>query len=109
MCKSIKSGKPIVQLLKSNENSTEEIALASIVETDTITFKIGAKGKYYNFSYSINGKDWIFLKESVDGTFLSTKKARGFVGTIYGMYTTSSGEKSTNKAVYHWFENKNID
>ena len=109
MCKSIKSGKPIVQLLKSTENSTEEIALASIVETDTITFKIGAKGKYYNFSYSINGKDWIFLKESVDGTFLSTKKARGFVGTIYGMYTTSSGKKSTNKAVYHWFENKNID
>jgi len=109
LCKSIKSGKPIVQLLKSTENSTEEIALASIVETDTITFKIGAKGKYYNFSYSLNGKDWIFLKESVDGTFLSTKKARGFVGTIYGMYTTSSGEKSTNKAVYHWFENKNID
>jgi beta-xylosidase len=79
------------------------------VNADTITFKIGAKGKYYNFSYSLNGKDWIFLKESVDGTFLSTKKARGFVGTIYGMYTTSSGEKSTNKAVYHWFENKNID
>jgi len=25
------------------------------------------------------------------------------------MYTTSSGEKSTNKAIYHWFENKNID
>ena len=109
LCISSKNNKPIVQLLKSTEKGTEEIAFKSIEEIENISLKIEAKGKYYNFFYSLNDKNWIALKENVDATFLSTKKAGGFVGTIYGMYTTSSGEKSTNKAIYHWFKNKNIN
>ncbi|WP_218597721.1 glycoside hydrolase family 43 protein [Polaribacter sp. NJDZ03] len=109
VCKSLKGNKPVVQLLKSTENGTEEITFKSIKESDKISFKIEAKGIYYNFYYSINNTDWQVLNENVDATFLSTKKAGGFVGTIYGMYTTSSGKKSTNNAVYHWFKNKNIN
>jgi alpha-N-arabinofuranosidase len=109
LCKSLKDNKPVIQLLKSTENGTEEIAFKSINTTEKISFKIEAKGKYYSFFYSINNKDWHAINENVDATFLSTKKAGGFVGTIYGMYTTSSGEKSTNKAIYHWFKNKNIN
>ncbi|MCL5245528.1 glycoside hydrolase family 43 protein [Cellulophaga sp. 20_2_10] len=109
LCKSLKNNTPVVQLLKSTENGTEEITFKSIKERDEISFKIEAKGAYYNFYYSINNTDWRVLNENVDARFLSTKKAGGFVGTIYGMYTTSSGEKSTNKAVYHWFRNKNIN
>ena len=109
LCKSLKYNKPVVQLLKSTENGTEEIAFKSINNDEKISFKIEAKGKYYSFFYSINDKDWEVITENVDATFLSTKIAGGFVGTIYGMYTTSSGEKSTNKAVYDWFENKNIN
>ena len=109
LCKSLKDNKPVVQLLKSTKTGTEEIAFKSISESKKISFKIEAKGKYYNFYYSLNDKDWEVIRKNVDATFLSTKTAGGFVGTIYGMYTTSSGEKSTNKAVYHWFENKNID
>jgi alpha-N-arabinofuranosidase len=108
LCKTVKDNKPVVQLLKSTEKGTEEIAFKLINKSDEIFFKIEAKGKYYSFFYSINNKDWLAVNENVDATFLSTKVAGGFVGTIYGMYTTSSGEKSTNKAVYHWFENKNI-
>jgi alpha-N-arabinofuranosidase len=109
LCKSLKDNKPVVQLLKSTENGTEEIAFKSISESEKISFKIEAKGKYYSFFYSKNDKDWEAISENVDATFLSTKTAGGFVGTIYGMYTTSSGEKSTNKAVYHWFKNKNTN
>ena len=109
LCKSLKDNKPVVQLLKSTENGIEEIAFKSIKESDEISFKIEAKGKYYNFSYSINNTDWQVLNKNVDATFLSTKIAGGFVGTIYGMYTTSLGEKSTNKAIYHWFKNKNLN
>ncbi|MDX6746617.1 glycoside hydrolase family 43 protein [Polaribacter sp. PL03] len=109
VCKSLKDNKPVVQLLKSTENGTEEIAFKLINTTEKISFKIEAKGKYYSFFYSINDEDWQVLNENIDATFLSTKKAGGFVGTIYGMYTTSSGEKSTNKAVYNWFENKNLN
>ncbi|WP_166384012.1 glycoside hydrolase family 43 protein [Polaribacter sp. 11A2H] len=109
VCKSLKGNKPVVQLLKSTENGTEEITFKAIKESDKISFKIEAKGIYYNFYYSINNTDWQVLNENVDATFLSTKKAGGFVGTIYGMYTTSSAKKSTNNAVYHWFKNKNIN
>ncbi|AUC21165.1 glycoside hydrolase 43 family protein [Polaribacter sejongensis] len=109
LCKSLKDNTPVVQLLKSTENGTEEIAFTSIKESDKISFKIEAKGTYYNFYYSINNTDWQVLNKNVDARFLSTKQAGGFVGTIYGMYTTSSGNKSKNKAVYHWFKNKNIN
>ncbi|WP_254712677.1 glycoside hydrolase family 43 protein [Polaribacter sp. R2A056_3_33] len=109
LCKSLKENKPVVQLLKSSEKGIEEIAFKSIKENDKISFKIEAKGTFYNFYYSINNTDWLVLNKNVDATFLSTKIAGGFVGTIYGMYTTSLGEKSTNKAIYHWFKNKNLN
>ncbi|WP_343328641.1 glycoside hydrolase family 43 protein [Polaribacter staleyi] len=109
LCKTVKDNKPVVQLLKSTENGTEEIAFKSIKESDNISFKIEAKGKYYNFFYSINNTDWETIYENADATFLSTKKAGGFVGTIYGMYTTSSGVKSTNAAIFNWFKISNND
>lgn len=110
ICQSVKNIRPVVQLFKSDEDDLEEIALKAIEDVTTIQFKIEAKGSYYNFLYALNGSNnWKLLKENVDASFLSTKEAGGFVGTIYGMYTTSSGEKSTNEAVYNWFENKNID
>ena len=109
LCKSLKDNIPVIQLLKSTKNGTEEMAFKSINKSEKISFKIEAKGLFYNFYYSLNDKDWLLLKENVDATFLSTKTAGGFVGTIYGIYTTSSGEKSTNKAMYHWFKNKNIN
>jgi alpha-N-arabinofuranosidase len=109
LCISSKENKKIIQLLKSTENSTEEIAFKTINKIESLSLKIEAQGAFYNFYYSLNDKDWMLLKENVDATFLSTKTAGGFVGTIYGMYTTSSGEKSTNKVVYHWFKNKNIN
>ncbi|QXP62780.1 glycoside hydrolase family 43 protein [Polaribacter sp. HaHaR_3_91] len=109
LCKTVKDNKPVVQLLKSSEKGIEEIAFKSIKENDKISFKIEAKGTFYNFYYSINNTDWLVLNKNVDATFLSTKIAGGFVGTIYGMYTTSLGEKSTNKAIYHWFKNKNLN
>lgn len=109
LCKGLKDNKPVVQLLKSSEKGIEEIAFKSIKENDKISFKIEAKGTFYNFYYSKNNTDWLVLNKNVDATFLSTKIAGGFVGTIYGMYTTSLGEKSTNKAIYHWFKNKNLN
>jgi len=55
---------------------------------------------------STNRKTYITLKNSFDATFVNTKFAGGdkFVGSFYGMYATSSGKPSSNKAYFDWFE-----
>ena len=52
---------------------------------------------------------WQLLVDNVDGKYLSTKVAGGFVGCLYTMYATSNGHPSNNEAVFDWFECKNDD
>jgi alpha-N-arabinofuranosidase len=59
-------------------------------------------------SFSENGKNWTVLKE-VDGKFLSTENAGGFVGSVFGLYATSMGKQSNAKAYYDWFEYRGDD
>ena len=66
--------------------------------------KINAEGDTYSFYYSADGKNWNLLKDKVDAKFVSTKTAGGFVGCIYGMYATSSGEPSTNSASFKYLK-----
>jgi alpha-N-arabinofuranosidase len=44
------------------------------------------------------------LKGGVDGKFLSTKTAGGFVGSVFGMYATSLGKPTNSSVHYHLFE-----
>jgi len=74
-----------------------------------LSLKLEAKGATYIASYSINNTKWIALKDDIDGRFLSTKTAGGFVGSVFGMYATSSGKESDQKAYFDWFEYKGDD
>ena len=74
-----------------------------------IYFKIEAKGDGYSFYYAIKKNKWQLLKDNVDGKFLSTKVAGGFVGSMYAMYATSNGVATTNKVLYNWFECRSDD
>jgi xylan 1,4-beta-xylosidase len=56
----------------------------------SILLKIEARGKFYDFYYAIAPDDWKLLEKDVDGTYLSTKTAGGFVGAYFGMYAYSS-------------------
>ena len=49
------------------------------------------------------------LLETLDGKWLSTKTAGGFVGCMYALYVTSNGKPSTNTASLNWLEAKNDD
>lgn len=109
MCKSILKGKPVIQLFRSTENSMELLIEKPLQSDGSIKLKIEADGAIYNFLYAEENADWKTLKSDVDARFLSTKQAGGFVGTIYGMYTTSLGVKSSNRASFNWFEAINID
>lgn len=109
ICKSFSNEKTVVQLFQSKGNTMELLIEKPLHSKTSLNLKIEAKGAIYNFLFAEDGKDWEVLKLGVDARFLSTKKAGGFVGTIYAMYTTSLGEKSDNVAKFNWFQIDNLD
>jgi alpha-N-arabinofuranosidase len=107
MAKSISNGKNVLQFFKGKPREKVMEMINEIpLETNSskLYMKINAEGDSYSFYYSANGKEWNLLKEKVDAKFVSTKTAGGFVGCIYGMYTTSSGEISTNVASFKYLK-----
>lgn len=107
LCQSVADGKPVVQLYKDSILVTS--IPVNIKKNKNICFKIEASNDKYSFYYSIQKNKWNAVQENVDGKFLSTKEAGGFVGCLYALYATSDGIASANKASYDWFEVKNAD
>lgn len=89
--------------------TTEEILASAIIQDGSVDLKIEANNDKYSFYYSQNKDNWILLKDNVDATFLSTKTAGGFVGSLYALYATSNGRETNNTALFDWFEYKGND
>ena len=107
VCKSIKNNQPVVELYKSSkeENATNEL-IESVMLKDNISplqLKIEANNDQYSIYYSVKEDNYSLLK-TVDGKFLSTNVAGGFVGSMYAMYATSNGIPTSNTAQFNWFE-----
>lgn len=109
MCKSISNDRPVVQLFQSKKDTLELLIEKPVISKSSLQLKIEANGAHYNFYYADENENWKPLQLDVDARFLSTQEAGGFVGAIYGMYTTSLGEKSDNTARFNWFEIENLD
>jgi xylan 1,4-beta-xylosidase len=106
LCKSIKDGKPVVELYKDSVLIVRKSISGRI--SNELYLKIEAKETRYAFYYGVNKNNWNLL-DNADAKYLSTKSAGGFVGCVYSMYATSGGMASDNKAAYQWFEIKNDD
>ncbi len=105
--KTLEDGKPVLQLLKSVPREKRMEVLAQVPLTSNagkVGIRIASAGDSYRFSYATNGKDWQILKDNVDGKFLSTKVAGGFIGCLYGLYATSSGEASGTTASFKYLK-----
>ena len=78
--------------LKQNEGKPEIIASQVIKsETEDLFLKIEGKTRYYDFYYKLSeNDDWILLAKDVDAINLSTEEAKGFVGTMLGMYASNN-------------------
>jgi alpha-N-arabinofuranosidase len=112
LCKSAVNNNEIVQLYKSAANAGEEpelLASQKLNSNKELQLKIEAKGETYSFYYAEKKNNWVLLKDKVDGKFLSTKIAGGFVGSLYALYGTSAGRQSNNVAQFNWFEYKGND
>jgi xylan 1,4-beta-xylosidase len=98
-------GKDLIQLFKSKDKTTELVTEVSLATSAAkVNFKIQSEGALYSFHYSSDGKKWNLLKDQIDGKFLSTKAANSFIGCVYGLYATSSGEKSENFASFKFLK-----
>jgi xylan 1,4-beta-xylosidase len=114
ICKSIDNGSPVIQLYKSAESDTAinkmELLASRSLNTEEnsgeIYFKIESHNSDYSFYYGFAPNKWEKLKDNVDGKFLSTKTAGGFVGCMYALYATSTGSPSQNVSYFDWFHYK---
>ena len=87
-------GRTIVVLRKSAkdrfsaDSGVTEVASAEIPADKSVTFKVVAKGRDYQFYYSVDGQEHT-LGGVQDGSILSTQTAGGFTGATIGMYASS--------------------
>ncbi|MFT2011375.1 glycoside hydrolase family 43 protein [Pontibacter sp. 13R65] len=111
--KTLENGKEEVQLLKAEkatgantEGTTSVVASKALKNTEKgkpLFLKISFNGGRYTFYYGTKEGKWELLQDNVDGTYLSTRVAGGFVGTTLGLYATSQGKPSDKKASFDWF------
>ncbi len=79
-------GKPMVALYTRDRAKTDTlVASAPIATRGPVTLTIRADGGTMAFDYAAGGRTRT-LKAGMDAGFLSTKRARGFTGTVVGPY-----------------------
>lgn len=106
MCKSSDKGEDVIQLFKGSQTSNEMELLKQVTLPKSerkIYLKINSDKDNYSFWYALEKDDWKLLEDKLDGKYLSTAVAKGFVGALYGIYATSQGKPSDSKATYKWF------
>jgi alpha-N-arabinofuranosidase len=104
VCKSLIGDKAVVQLYQASGDGMHLLTAQNINSlAKDIYLRIEPDGAVYTISFSTDGKDWTKLQD-VDGKVLSTARAGGFVGSVFGLYATSMGKPSNTKAYFDWFE-----
>ncbi|MBL0745574.1 glycoside hydrolase family 43 protein [Chryseolinea lacunae] len=103
LCKSADRGKPVLQLFKSNPEVDTMDLLTQVPlpgDSEKVFFRIDSRGDHYDFYFGLKPNQWTLLKDNLDATFLSTRVAGGFIGCVFGLYVTSSGKETANRASF---------
>ena len=97
------TGRDVVQLYRSSSTPEKIDLLAEVAlqyPDKDLKLRIRADGGTYGFDYAEGQQGWHILKDKVDGKFLSTQVAGGFVGSLFALYGTSTGAPSKNQAIF---------
>lgn len=78
-------GKDVVALYTRAKDQNETLVASAPAPAGPVELVLRAEGGTMRFEYGVGGQRRS-LADKVDATFLSTKKAGGFVGTIIGPY-----------------------
>lgn len=108
---SVDEGKPVVQLYSGNKEGTMTLITQASLDQNVkqLFLKIDARAEHYDFYYAVKPGKWSMLKKDVDGKFLSTQVAGGFIGCLFGMYATSSGKETNNSALFEYLRYEGND
>lgn len=106
---SVTDGKQVLQLLKYVKDHVEVVKELALPDDTPVTLKIESRGALYNFYYTTGSNKEILFANNIDGKYLSTKEAGGFVGSMYALYATSGNKNSTTTASFNWMEINNQD
>ncbi len=86
----------VLQRNQKIENETtvtsKIVASAKIDLKNPVQFQMEANGDDYEFSYSLNGTDFINVGGTVSGDILSTNVSGGFTGCLLGLYATQNND-----------------
>lgn len=77
---------------RSREVESKVLASTVIDVSKSLQLKVQARGDDYEFSYSLNGSDFVNLGGIVSGDILSTNMAGGFTGCLLGLYATKAND-----------------
>jgi alpha-N-arabinofuranosidase len=106
MEKILKNNITTLRLVK-REKGIEQVIKEVAIPTGVVVLGIKAIGQNLTFYYKKN-KSNVVLADNVDGRTLSRTNAGGFTGVYVGMYASSNGLKSENKALFDWFNYQEI-
>ncbi|WP_394342966.1 glycoside hydrolase family 43 protein [Rufibacter latericius] len=88
-----RKGKDYYLVLERTEKGTSKIIASQKIDVKKpIQLQVKAAGDSYQFSYALNGTDFVNVGGAVSGDILSTNVAGGFTGTLIGLYATSAND-----------------
>nr|MCU0335930.1 glycoside hydrolase family 43 protein [Chitinophagaceae bacterium] len=101
------AGQPVVQLWQSTADSLQyqPLATASLpAGSSQVQVRFVANDDQLSFEYSPDGRTWQTLKAGIDARFLSTKTAKGFVGSTLGPFAWAPQAAGSGSEVsFRWF------
>jgi beta-xylosidase len=88
-----KKDKDCYLVLQRTEKTQSSILGSTKVDVkNPIRLQVKAEGDNYEFSYSLDGTNFINIGGTVSGDILSTNVAGGFTGSLIGLYATSAND-----------------
>lgn len=98
-------GVNIIQLVK-RESGKEKVIDSKKINRTKLYLQVEANEQGYSFRYGDLLNDLNVLAANINGSILSSDVAGGFVGAYVGIYASSNGQVSSNKADFDWFTYK---
>lgn len=94
---------PVVRLYKT-EGGDQTLVAEKPYSGKTVCFAMKGDKLKCSFFFGPDENNLEPIGGTQDETILSSNKAGGFIGPYVGMYCSSNGEPSKNKATFNWFE-----
>jgi xylan 1,4-beta-xylosidase len=98
----------VIRLIKRSFGK-EEILSQQQISPGQFYLKVEGHEQDYSFYVATVPGEWRPVAENVDGRILSTPVAGGFVGCYIGLYASSNGRSSSNRAHFDWFDYEGLE